>query len=102
MFKKESKVIAIILTLVLVLSMCCMSVTAAEEDLTNTKTVQVTAGEEITYNVYLSYADSFEGIQFSIMVISSLIQISLHLSPQSVTRQSSLCLSSMIRVAMCS
>ncbi len=64
MFKKHSKALAVILTLALVFSMCCMSAAAVSlGDSFAKDTSTLHAGDKVSYKIYLSYPDKFEGIQ---------------------------------------
>ena len=67
MFKSHSKAVAIVLALVLTISMCCMSVTAANEATpTDTQTITVQQGDVIEYSVYMTVPEEFIGVQFAI------------------------------------
>ncbi len=64
MFKKHSKALAVILTLALVFSMCCMSAAAANfGESFAADSSMLKAGDKVSYKIYLAYPEKFEGIQ---------------------------------------
>ena len=68
MFKKHSKIVALVLAMMLVVSMCCMSAYAVNPDgtLTDTQTVTVKTGDTVEYTMYIQHEGLNEGLQIRV------------------------------------